>query len=125
MLVRGMAAFVVVASVGQIASSATGGPRNALVLGLAPAQQRLEALGLLRALGHVGWALGAVFGGAVISLDTRPVYLAMLALNGGSYLVYAALVAAADPLARRRRRDARAAAGDRDRPTARTCRWPP
>ncbi len=93
-LVRGMATFVAVAAVAQIAGSSTGGPRNAVVLAIAPETQRLEVLGLLRAISHVGWAVGAVIGAVVISVDTRPAYLAMLALNGGSYLIYAGLVAA-------------------------------
>jgi hypothetical protein len=91
--VHGMAAFVVVTCVAQIAGSGTGGPRNALVLGLSGPTDRLEVLGRLRAISHSGWALGAILGGAVITVGTRPAYLALLILNGVSYLVYAALVA--------------------------------
>ena len=91
-LVHGTASFLVVACLAQVAGSGTGGPRNALVLGLCDHEDRLEALGRLRAISHIGWALGAVAGGAVIAAATRPAYLALLALNGGTYLVYAALV---------------------------------
>ena len=87
--VTGMASFVVVASVAQIADSSTGGPRNAFVLELCGENERLAVLGHLRAISHVGWALGAAVGGVAISLNTRPAYLGVLALNGVSYLVYA------------------------------------
>ena len=91
-VVHGMASFLIVASLAQAAGSGTGGPRNALVLGLSDREARLEALGQLRAISHIGWALGAIVGGAVISIATQPAYLALLALNGGTYLVYALLV---------------------------------
>jgi hypothetical protein len=91
-LVHGTASFLVVSCLAQIAGSGTGGPRNALVLGLCDHEGRLEALGRLRAISHIGWALGAIAGGAVISIATEPAYLALLALNGGTYLVYALLV---------------------------------
>ncbi len=90
--VHGMVAFVVVASLGQIAGSATGGPRSALVLSLTRGSQKLEVLGQLRAISHAGWALGAVAGGVVITINTRSAYLGLLGLNGGSYLVYALLI---------------------------------
>jgi MFS family permease len=91
-LVHGTASFLIVSCLAQIAGSGTGGPRNALVLGLSEPEARLEALGRLRAISHIGWALGAIAGGAVISIATEPAYLALLALNGGTYLAYAALV---------------------------------
>jgi hypothetical protein len=91
-VVGGMAAFLLVASLGQVASSGAGGPRNALVLGLSEGAERLEGLGRLRAISHIGWALGAIAGGAVISIDSAPAYDALVALNGATYLVYALLV---------------------------------
>jgi Major Facilitator Superfamily len=91
-LVNGTASFLVVSCLAQVAGSGTGGPRNALVLGLCDHEGRLEALGRLRAISHIGWALGAIAGGAVISIATQPAYLALLLLNGGTYLVYGALV---------------------------------
>ena len=91
--VHGMVLFMLVTGVAQVAGSGSGGPRNALVLGLSGERDRLEILGRLRAISHTGWALGAVIGGAVITANARPAYLALLALNGASYVVYAALVA--------------------------------
>lgn len=91
-LVHGAASFLVVSCLAQAAGSGTGGPRNALVLGLSDRESRLEALGRLRAISHIGWALGAIAGGAVLGLDSQAGYLGLLALNAGTYLVYAALV---------------------------------
>jgi hypothetical protein len=91
-LVHGTASFLVVSCLAQAAGSGTGGPRNALVLGLSDRESRLEALGRLRAISHIGWALGAIAGGAVLGLDSHAGYLGLLALNGGTYLVYARLV---------------------------------
>jgi MFS family permease len=90
--VDGMAVFLVVAAVAQIAASGTGGPRNALVLGLSDPADKLGVLGRLRAISHVGWAVGAILGGAVITIDARPVYIALLVLNAATYFVYAGLV---------------------------------
>lgn len=89
--VHDVALFLIVTTFSQIASSGTGGPRNALVLGLSDPTQKLEVLSLLRAISHVGWALGAAVGGVIIGLNTRPAYLALIALNAGTYLVYAGL----------------------------------
>jgi MFS family permease len=91
-LVHGMAVFLVVAAVAQIAGSGTGGPRNALVLELSDGREKLEILSRLRAISHVGWALGAALGGVIISVNTRPAYLLLVAVNAGTYLVYAGLV---------------------------------
>jgi Major Facilitator Superfamily len=90
--VGGMVAFVAVACVAEAARS-SGGARNALVLGLCPEhEERLAALGALRSISHVGWAVGAGVGAVIIGVDTREAYVAALLLNGASYLVYAALV---------------------------------
>ncbi len=91
-LVHGTASFLLVSCLAQAAGSGTGGPRNALVLGLSDREARLEVLGQLRAISHIGWALGAIAGGAVISIATEPAFLGLLALNGGTYVVYALLV---------------------------------
>jgi len=92
-LVHGMAMFLLLACVAQVAGSGTGGPRNSLALGLSGEDRKMETLGLLRAISHVGWALGAVAGGVIISIDSRPAYVALVLLNGATYLVYALLVA--------------------------------
>jgi MFS family permease len=90
--VHGVGVFLVVAAVAQIAGSGTGGPRNALVLDLSVEGEKLKVLSRLRAISHVGWALGAALGGVIISVNTRPAYLLLVAVNAGTYLVYAGLV---------------------------------
>src|SRR3954451_14915893 len=68
--VGGMAAFLVVACVAEGARSG-GGARNALVLGLCERhEERLAALGSLRSISHVGWAVGAGIGALVVGLDS-------------------------------------------------------
>jgi Major Facilitator Superfamily len=90
--VGGLAAFIGTACLAEAARSGNGA-RNALVLGLTPRKEdRLAALGSLRSISHFGWALGAVAGAVIIGVDSRPAYIALLLLNAGSYLAYAALV---------------------------------
>jgi len=91
--VGGLAAFVATACVAEAARSGNGA-RNALVLGLTPREEdRLAALGSLRSISHFGWAIGAVAGAVIIGVDSRAAYVALLLLNGASYLAYAGLVA--------------------------------
>ena len=87
--VGGTPAFVLVACVAET-TGARRRRRNALVLGLA--EDRLVALGSLRSISHVGWAIGAVAGAVIIGVDSRPAYVALLLLDAGSYVVYALLV---------------------------------
>ena len=85
-------AFVLVACVAE-AARASGGARNALVLGLCEREEdRLAALGALRSISHFGWAAGAVAGAVIIGVDSRPAYVALLVLNAASYFAYALLV---------------------------------
>jgi hypothetical protein len=91
--VGGPLAFVAVACLAE-AARAGGGARNALVLSLCERDEdRLSALGALRSVSHFGWAAGAVAGAVIIGVDSRAAYVALLVLNGASYLAYAALVA--------------------------------
>src|SRR3954470_16629849 len=90
--VASAAAFVLIACVAE-AARASGGARNALVLGLCEREEdRLAALGALRSISHFGWAAGAVAGAVIIGVDSRPAYVALLVLNGASYFAYAVLV---------------------------------
>ena len=102
LLVHGFAAFVAVAALAEIASSGSGGPRSALVLALSPAEAQFEALGALRSISHVGWAIGAVAGGAVITIGSRTGFVAMILLNAGSYAAYALIVWSVPRVGRRR-----------------------
>lgn len=117
LVVHSFAVFLLVAGLAQVASGGTGGPRNALVLGLSDQRAPLEILGLLRAISHIGWAIGAVIGGAIITLNSRPAYAALIALNAGTYLVYGALVLSLPRMA--------TAVQSQDRPGVRVVRdWP-
>jgi hypothetical protein len=91
--VGGVAAFVAVACLAEVARNGAGGARNALVLSLSPAGDELAALGSLRAISHVGWAIGAVGGAVIIGVDSRPGYVTLVLLNAASYAAYALLVA--------------------------------
>ena len=90
--VHAMAGFLLVAGAAGVAAGGAGGPRNALVLAIAGSRERIDALATLRSVSHVGWALGAAAGAAVIGVGTPAAYAALLVLNGVSYLVYAGLV---------------------------------
>ena len=103
--VGGFTGFLVVATVAELARGGAGGARNALVLSLSRPEQELAALGTLRSMSHVGWAVGALGGAVVIGVDSRPAYVALLVANGASFLAYAALVASVP-----RRRGARVTA---------------
>jgi hypothetical protein len=97
--VGGPVAFVLVACVGE-AARASGGARNALVLGLCEREdERLAALGAMRSMSHFGWALGAIAGAVIIGVDSRPAYVALLVLNAASYFAYALLVLSVPPVA--------------------------
>jgi hypothetical protein len=93
LFVVGFAAFLVVAAVAETARSGAGGARNALVVALSGGDDELGALSALRAVSHVGWAVGAVGGAVIIGIDSRPAYVALLVLNASSFLAYALLVA--------------------------------
>jgi MFS family permease len=91
--VGGVAGFVAVASLAEIARGGAGGPRNALVLGLTRRDSQLAALGSLRSISHVGWAIGALGGAVIIGIDSRAAYVTLLLLNAATFCIYAALVA--------------------------------
>ncbi|MGZ4279727.1 MAG: MFS transporter, partial [Solirubrobacteraceae bacterium] len=90
--VGSFAAFAVCACVAECARGGSGGPRNALVLALVPADERLRALAAMRSTSHVGWAIGAGAGAVCVAVDSAAGYHAAIALNGLSYAGYALLV---------------------------------
>ena len=89
--VGSFASFLLCACVAESARGGSGGPRNALVLGLAAEPEQLAALGAMRSASHVGWALGAGVGAVCIALDSTAAYHGAIALNALTYAV-AALV---------------------------------
>jgi Major Facilitator Superfamily len=90
--VDGLALFMVVACATVAAARASGGARNALIVSLAGEGGRLEALSAVRALNHLGWAVGAALGALIIGLGTRSAYAAMIVLDAATFLAYAAAV---------------------------------
>jgi MFS family permease len=91
-LVTGFWAFLAVAIVVTTAKAAAGGVQTALVAGIASGEERLPALASLRAVSHVGWAVGALLGALALQLDSRPFYQAMILANAASFFGYAAVV---------------------------------
>jgi hypothetical protein len=91
--VSGFPAFLAAACAGEVARSGAGGPRNALVIALSGGGDELGALGALRSISHVGWAIGAAVGALVVGLDTRAAYAGLLVLDATSFATYALLVA--------------------------------
>src|SRR3954468_13780142 len=90
--VDGPVAFALVACLGG-AAGASGGARNALVCGLTTEEERMEVLGAIRSLNHLGWAAGAAVGALVIGIDSRPAYVGLLALDAATFLAYAVAIA--------------------------------
>jgi predicted MFS family arabinose efflux permease len=99
--VDGPVAFAFVACLGG-AAGASGGARNAFVCGLTTEAERMEVLGAIRSLNHLGWAAGAAVGALIIGIDSRPAYVGLLALDAATFLAYAAAIAGC-PASRPRR----------------------
>src|SRR5690349_24182811 len=89
--VGGFAVFLAAACTTTAMSQASGGVRRALVLGLA--EDKMGALAALRVANHVGVALGAVLGGAVIAIGTRGAYAALVLVDAATFAGYAGIVA--------------------------------
>ena len=90
--VDGPVVFAVVACVGGVAG-ASGGARNALVCGLTSEEERMQVLGAIRSLNHLGWAAGAAVGALIVGIDARPGYVGLLALDAATFLAYAVAIA--------------------------------
>lgn len=90
--VDGPLVFAVVACLGGV-TGASGGARNALVCGLTTEEERMQVLGAIRSLNHLGWAAGAAVGALIIGIDARPGYVGLLALDAASFLAYAVAIA--------------------------------
>jgi MFS family permease len=89
--VGGFAVFLAAACTTTAMAQASGGVRRALVLGLA--EDKMGALAALRVANHIGVALGAVLGGAVIAIGTHAAYAALVLVNAATFVGYAGLVA--------------------------------
>jgi MFS family permease len=90
--VHSFALFLPVACVTVALDHSSGGVANALVIGLTKGTDSTHAMSLLRSLGHLGWAAGAVFGAVVIGLNSRQAYVTLVVVNAASFLCYARLL---------------------------------
>lgn len=68
------------------------GIRTALVSGLTTDEQRLAGIATVNAMAQVGLVVGAVFGGIVLSVDSRAGYVALVVAYGVVNLAFAALM---------------------------------
>jgi MFS family permease len=93
LLADGLVGLTVVASLMSASQQGATAVKTAMVAGLTPPDERLDALSSLRVLGHAGDALGAAGGALVIQLDTRGAYVALIAANALTYLAYAVAAA--------------------------------
>jgi hypothetical protein len=89
LLADGLVGLTIVASLMSAAQQGMVGVKTALIAGLTPAEDRLDALASLRVLGHAGDAAGAAAGALVIQLDAPAAYTALIAANAASFLAYA------------------------------------
>jgi MFS family permease len=112
--VGGFAVFLAAACTTTAMSQASGGVRRALVLGLT--EDKMGALAALRVANHVGVALGAVLGGAVIAIGTRGAYAALVLVDAATFAGYAGIVASVPRVPAVPRRDGPALIVLRDRP---------
>lgn len=85
--------LVVVVSLTLMAESAAYASRGALIAGLIPPEERVNALSYMRSVANVGIAIGAAAGGIALFLNSTPVYLGVLVsgglcfvLSGSAYL---------------------------------------
>jgi MFS family permease len=89
-------AVAVLVAVGRQGSRITRGTYIGL-LGGPEARARLRAY--QRSANNLGLSLGALLGGVVLAIDTRPGYDAMIVLNGLTFLVTAAVMTRMPPVA--------------------------
>jgi hypothetical protein len=93
LLAHDVVGLTVVAALMSASQQGSSAVKTAMVAGLTGPEERLDALSSLRVLGHAGDALGAAGGALVIQLGTRAAYVALIAANALTYLVYAGAAA--------------------------------
>ncbi|GAA1829157.1 MFS transporter [Luedemannella flava] len=93
LVVRSFPAYLVVAVLTAVADAGSRGGRGAMIAGAIPADQRVRTRAYLRATTNLGMSLGAVGAGVGLAVDTRAGYLTLIAADGLTYLIAAALCA--------------------------------
>ncbi len=74
------------------AERSTPGIRIALITGLTTGKERLGAISTTHVMTQAGIAVGAIIGGLVLVVDSRPGYLAFVSFCGGVAVVFAVLL---------------------------------
>jgi MFS family permease len=101
-------AVAVVAAAGQKAARAVS---NALIAHVA-GERRVAVRGYLRSVANLGLSVGALAGGAAITIDTRPAYSALMLADAATFALAALIVATLPP------------AGGPPAPALQRTRWP-
>lgn len=83
----GFAGFLVAASLVVMAEAGSDAARGALVAGVVPSGERVQARAYIRSVNNIGISLGAVSGGVALHFDTRPVYIGLLLACGLVYVL--------------------------------------
>jgi MFS family permease len=89
--VHALPAFVAVAVVAAVGGKAARAVSNALVAEVA-GERRVAVRGSLRAVANVGLSVGALAGGAAVTIDTRPAYSALMLVDAATFAVAASMV---------------------------------
>jgi MFS family permease len=79
--------LVVVVGLTLMAESAAYASRGALIAGLIPPEDRVNALSYMRSVANVGIAIGAAAGGMALFLNSTPVYLGVLVSGGMCFIL--------------------------------------
>ncbi|MGW1766928.1 MFS transporter [Streptomyces sp. NPDC002073] len=86
-LVGGFAALVAAAALVAVADSASNASRGALVALAVPQQDRVRTRAYLRSVTNVGFSVGALLGGLVLSRNSPAVYTGALLASGALFIV--------------------------------------
>jgi MFS family permease len=99
LLVGGLWSFVPLACVIAVCEALVKGANGALVAGSVPTDERLRVRAYLRSVNNAGIGLGTLAGTLPLLVNTRAAYAAVLLANAASFLVAAAILARATPVA--------------------------
>jgi MFS family permease len=91
--VHAFAAFLAVAVVAAVGQKAARAVSNALIAHVA-GDRRVSVRGYLRSVANLGLSVGALAGGAAVTIDTRPAYSALMLADAATFAVAALIVAA-------------------------------
>lgn len=90
--VRGFTAFVAVLVLLSLLQSAGGAGRTAYTLGAIPRGERVRTLAFVRSALNIGFTVGALFAGAALAVDSRPVIMSVPLVTAAVLLLNATLI---------------------------------